>query len=340
MTENLAVTMRSGVVAIGRNEGERFYACIRSLPKGLPVVYVDSGSTDDSVGFAREHGVAVVELPPVPGFTAARARNAGWRRLLDDHPDLTFVQFIDGDCALDPEWMDKAVAALMSEADLAVVFGRRRERFPEASLYNAQCDHEWNVPVGEARACGGDALMRVEALRQTGGYDNRLIAGEEPDLCLRMRRLGWHIRRIDAEMTVHDARILRLPAWWKRARRAGYAYIDHLWRNRGESDPDWTRQVMSMVLWAAAFPMVALLGLVLAWAAHPGWLAVPPLTLLLYGLQYRRLVKKGLRNGESADYARGDAGLMVLAKFAHLAGAAGFFMDKIRGKGPVLIEYK
>jgi glycosyltransferase involved in cell wall biosynthesis len=41
------------VVAIGRNEGDRLKACLRSVVDvAALVVYVDSGSTDDSVAFA------------------------------------------------------------------------------------------------------------------------------------------------------------------------------------------------------------------------------------------------------------------------------------------------
>ena len=55
-----------GVVAIGRNEGERLRCCLNSVVgRGLPVVYVDSSSTDSSVELARSMGVEVVELDSV-----------------------------------------------------------------------------------------------------------------------------------------------------------------------------------------------------------------------------------------------------------------------------------
>ena len=52
-----------GVVAIGRNEGERLRSCLLALgPQSLPIVYVDSGSTDGSPDLAVSLGVAVVEF--------------------------------------------------------------------------------------------------------------------------------------------------------------------------------------------------------------------------------------------------------------------------------------
>ena len=54
-----------GVVVIGRNEGDRLVQCLRSvLTREVPVVYVDSGSHDDSVLNAKRLGVTVLELDP------------------------------------------------------------------------------------------------------------------------------------------------------------------------------------------------------------------------------------------------------------------------------------
>jgi len=182
--------MRTGVVAIGRNEGERLKRCLRSMPDGCPVVYVDSGSTDGSVAFAEGLGMRVERLSTERGFTAARARNAGWRRLLAEHPDLAFIQFVDGDCELDSQWIARGVEALDAEPDLCVVFGCVRERFPQASLYNALCDDEWNVPVGLTDSCGGIALFRVPAIVAVNGFSEDLIAERDTLVADVDRRAG------------------------------------------------------------------------------------------------------------------------------------------------------
>ena len=205
-----------GVVAIGRNEGERLERCLNSL-RGLPLVYVDSGSSDNSVAFARSVGAQCVELDMTRPFTAARARNTGFRALLERYPDLTWVMFVDGDCEVQPNWLMQALEVAEKDPKIAAVCGRRRERFPSSSLYNEMCDIEWNTPVGDAKACGGDAMMRVSAFREVGGFDAAVIAGEEPELCVRLRRKGWKIRRIDAEM----ARTRSRPPAWLTTRSCG-----------------------------------------------------------------------------------------------------------------------
>src|SRR5579862_873915 len=160
-------SMPFGVVAIGRNEGERLRRCLSSLSAATQRVYVDSGSSDGSAALARQMGFDVVELDFATAFTAARARNAGFGRLLCLSPGLAYVQFVDGDCELNQDWPEAALSFLSSHPDVGAVFGRRRERYPERSIYNQMCDREWDVPVGEISSCGGDVLMRVEAFKST-----------------------------------------------------------------------------------------------------------------------------------------------------------------------------
>ena len=180
-----------GLVAIGRNEGQRLRQCLVSATdKVARVVYVDSGSTDGSLELARSLGADTVELDLSIPFTAARARNEGFARLLELAPDIEFVQFVDGDCEVVDGWIDRAYNELAAKPEVAAVCGRRRERYPEASIYNQLCDIEWDTPVGETKACGGDSMMRASAFQQVEGFNPALIAGEEPEMCVRLRQKG------------------------------------------------------------------------------------------------------------------------------------------------------
>lgn len=330
------------VVVIGRNEGERLKRCLQSMPLGMPVVYVDSGSTDGSIDYARKVGVTVVPLDMSAGFTAARARNVGWRRLVNDGvTNLEFVQFIDGDCELDRTWLDAAITAIRQEPLLAVVFGRRRERFPAHSIYNRMCDDEWNVPVGIVSSCGGDALFRVDALKKTGGYSDDLIAGEEPDLCLRLRQLGWFVRRIDGEMTLHDANMVTFGSWWKRTERGGFAYAAHVLRHGQRSDPQWRRQLNSIVFWGSIWPigcvaLAALMGLWHPMAAAAILIALP----VSYVLQALRIAARKYRSGGDRGFAVCYGGLLTIGKFAELIGVVRCWAGHIMNRQVKLIEYK
>ena len=313
-------------IAIGRNEGERLVRCLASLQGQVsPIVYVDSGSDDGSVEAARAAGAEVVELDMSIPFTAARARNEGLAKVVELVPEGDFVQFLDGDCVLDPDWMEKARAALAAEPDLAVVCGRRREMFPEASLWNRLIDEEWDTPVGEAKACGGDALIRRAALAEVGGYPDDLIAGEEPEMCYRMRKAGWRIRRIDAEMTLHYAALTKFSQWWKRTRRAGHAYAAVAARHGHEEEGFRRGETRRALIWGAGVPLVAVLGAIFV---SPWFLAV----LLAWPLQVLRITAKG------TPFVR--AFFLTLGKVPEAFGVFGFWKERLTGARQKIIEYK
>ncbi|MBR0725046.1 glycosyltransferase family 2 protein [Bradyrhizobium manausense] len=319
-----------GVVAIGRNEGDRLKRCLASAAPAARVVYVDSGSSDGSVAFAHAQGIDVVELDTRDGFTAARARNAGFRRLMQLAPELQLVQFVDGDCELAAGWLAAAGAFLDQRADAAAVFGRRRERHPERSIYNRICDAEWNVPLGQARACGGDVMMRVAALERVGGYRDDFIAGEEPELCARLRAAGWTIWRIEAEMTRHDAAMTRFGQWWRRNVRSGYAFA--LGRSAHGAPPErlWVWESRRAWLWGIWLPLACALA-VIAFGA-PG-LAL----LLIYPLQ---LVRRIPRQPGALRDRIGFAGLELLGRFAEGLGQLRFAADRLLKGRSQIIEYK
>src|SRR5690349_21217008 len=137
-------------VVIGRNEAARLPDCLRSLePAGVPVIYVDSGSRDASVAIAKQHGVRVLELDPARPFSAARARNEGFELARSSFPDLACVQFIDGDCALAPEWLARGRDALEEDAARAVVIGHLHERGATDGRYKRLCAMEWKSAPGD-----------------------------------------------------------------------------------------------------------------------------------------------------------------------------------------------
>jgi glycosyltransferase involved in cell wall biosynthesis/GT2 family glycosyltransferase len=323
-----------GVVAIGRNEGERLRRCLRSVLAHTPaVVYVDSGSTDDSIAWARAQGVATVELDVSIPFTAARARNAGFDKLIEMYPNLALVQFVDGDCEIDAQWLEHGRRELAARPDAAVVCGRRRERFPDASVYNRLCDMEWDTPVGEAEACGGDALFRVAAFREAKGYRPSLVAGEEPDLCTRLRGAGWKVHRLDAEMSLHDAAMTRFGQWWKRSLRAGHAFAECSRLHRAGRVQLWVRQSRSNWFWGLLLPLIAL-------AAAPLTYGSSLVLLLGYVVLAVRIYRGRRRLGACAPDARLYAAFCVLGKFAQVCGQMRYYWGRWLSRPSTLIEYK
>jgi GT2 family glycosyltransferase len=324
--------IKFGAVAIGRNEVERLRQCLRSLSTAAPavIIYVDSGSTDGSPQLARNRGAEVIEIDLSLPFTAARARNVGFQRLCELNPNLIYVQFVDGDCELIEGWTERAVAFLESHSDVAAVSGRRRERYPERSIYNWLAERGWDGPAGEVRACGGDAMMRVRAVAEVGGYRDDVLAGEEAELCIRLRAAGWHIWRLDSEMTLHDIAMTKFSQWWRRTVRAGHAFAQGAYLHGASAEHHRLWESSRAWIWGFLLPLVCLAS-GLAWGPW-GWLVC-----LIYPLQVLRQMSR--TPGSLRDRAV-IAVFQMLSRFAEVWGQIRFFYDLVRGRQVRLIEYR
>jgi hypothetical protein len=269
-----------------------------------------------------------VVLDAARPFTAARARNAGLAAAMAPQPAPELVQFVDGDCTVEPGWIAAAAAFLAARPEAAVACGRRRERHPEASVWNRLIDREWDTPLGEARACGGDALMRAAALAAVGGFRDDLIAGEEPELCLRLRRAGWTVWRLDLPMTLHDAAMLRFGQWWRRCRRAGHAFAEGAALHGSGPERHWVAETRRALLWGAGLPAAA----VAAGVVHPAGL------LLLVALP-AQVVRLAWRWGGGRG-AWEAAFFTVAGRLAEAQGVLGFHLGRLAGRRAGIIEYK
>lgn len=323
-----------GVVVIGRNEGERLKICIRSLMActGLRIIYVDSGSTDGSEAFVKAQGFDTLALDMSTPFSAARARNEGYQFLINQYQDIDYVQFVDGDCEVCEGWIQLAYEHLQQHSEVASVCGRRKERFPEKTVYNQLCDIEWNTPVGRALSTGGDFMCRKQALLDVDGFSAQVIAGEEPEMCFRMRQQGWKIDRIDANMTWHDADMTRLSQVWKRYERSGHAYAQGFFMHGNSPEKYYRNDVLRIVLWGFCIPTLAFLV-----ACVVGLWGL--LVLLIYPLKIGQIFMRKNTWG-SSRVACVYACSLVLGKFPQLIGAMTFWFKCFFGKQLQIIEYK
>lgn len=322
-----------GLVAIGRNEGERLRRCLSSIPEGVgAVVYVDSGSTDGSREHAAARGVSVVELDLAKPFTAARARNAGFERLCEIAPGLEAVQFVDGDCSLAPGWLEAGMEQLVSNPDWVAVCGYRRERLPAASVYNLMCDLEWTAAgpgeVGDF-GFGGDVLIRCAAFRQAGGYDETLIAGEDPELSARLRYAGGKVMRVDRPMTLHDADMHHFSQWWTRSVRAGHAFAEVADRHRDRGL--FRRNLRSIAIWGLLLPALLVLALPVSL-----WVALG--VAALYAAQILRIARSVPRRPLRERLWWGVC--CMSSQLPKAWGALLYGANRLRGRRQEIIEYK
>jgi GT2 family glycosyltransferase len=325
-------TNKVGIVIIGRNEGQRLISCLNSMSRlnidFKHVVYVDSGSSDGSQPAAEKSGARCLNLDMAVPFSAARARNEGWRYLTQHYTAIEFIQFIDGDCLLQPNWLQQALQQLIQTPSAAVVCGRRREIYPEKSLYNQFCDDEWSTPIGRTTACGGDALVRVKALQDVGGYTNYFIAGEEPEMCYRMRQRNWQIYRLDEEMTLHDANIIHFRQWWRRANRAGFAFALSA-KEHGQGDEKFgVRQASSSLVWSGFLAGILLLSL------------FSPYTLFVLFIFPFQIIRLFLKQKERSLYGFKSCFFLMISKLPEALGVMELIIKTIKKQDYKIIEYK
>ncbi|HMJ05693.1 MAG TPA: glycosyltransferase family 2 protein [Chthoniobacterales bacterium] len=325
-----------GAVVIGRNEGGRLAPSLASVrAAGLPLVYADSGSADGSAQVAEALGIPTVELDPSRPFSAGRGRNEGLGEAMRRWPSIKYVLFLDGDCTLDAHFPAAAVAAFEQHAECAIVTGHLSERHPDASVYNRLCAIEWRSPAGRIENMGhlgGIMVARIDAFRQVGGFDEQVIAGEEPDLGVRLGLAGYTIVKLDRPMATHDAQMSRFSQWWKRSVRGGHALAHRYARNGGTSFRDGRRELRSVLFWGFFLPASALL---LVWPTRG-------LSLILFG-GYVLLGARVYRHYLSAGLSSSDAWLVtrfiLYGKFAEMLGVIRYGLNRMRGSFRI-IEYK
>lgn len=321
-----------GIVLIGRNEGQRLIRALESVVSSTrSVVYVDSGSTDGSSEAARQRGARVVDLDMSTPFTAARARNAGFERLLRDEPDLRYVQFVDGDCEVAEGWLKAAVKELDSDDSLVAVSGWIEERHPERSVYNRICDVEWKS--GSPDAFGGNVMIRASALREVGGWDPTVIAAEDDELALRLRQAGGRVLRLERPSVIHDVDMHRARQWWLRAKRCGYAYAQVSQMHGSTPDRLFVREKKRALLWGLVAPASAVL-------LGPATMGLSLSILARYPAVALRVAAQTRDRGFPWAHSVAWGVSCAVSPFPQVAGLGKFYLDRWRERRPEIIEHK
>ena len=214
-----------------------------------------------------------------------------------------------------------------------MVCGHVREIHPEASIYNRLFDLEWRQKPGEIGACGGIFMVRPEVFKVVGGFRPDVIAAEDNEFCVRVRRTGRKILLLDAPMVWHDAAMRRFVEWWRRARRTGHAYAQVAALHGGSEERYYVRDCRRVWMWGLAVPLIALS---LAPFTH-GWSL---LLLLAYVLQFGWIFRYAKRRGWPAGNAMIYAYFTVITKFPALQGMLAYYWRSLRGQAPTIMEHK
>lgn len=292
MDKQELITDRLGVVVIGRNEAVRLKKTLQAVIKaGVPLIYVDSQSKDNSVELARSLNVEVLVLSKDKAINASRARNEGARALITKFPTLRYLQFLDGDTTLDTEWLDAAFIHMEASPSVGFVSGQLREKDRDDNVYRRLCDMEWRWEATEnAEPCrlGGMGVMRLTAYLSSGGYDESLIAGADPELYSRLAKADWALHVLQDAMGIHDSGMQSFQQWWTRNLKSGFGFAN------GQSSGAWGKERRSAILWGGSLPMATIVGML----AFSGWAF---LLVFMYPLNSYRIWISSVK-GEFSQY--------------------------------------
>jgi len=278
---------------IGLNEAAHLRESIGSLLQQgfdrseIEIIYVDSGSDDGSPEMAREAGVDRLVTISRATANAARARNAGLAEAR-----AAYVQFVDGDTRIEPDWARLGIEALEADVSLAGVEGALRERSPEASLYDAVCELDWPSTPGEIDYVGGNGLYRAEPLHEVMGFHPDMRLGEEPELGVRLRARGFRMRHLDVPMARHDLELFSLEEYLGRACTGGKACASVVLATGGPRRGYWSERMWRTLAHAFALSAPLAVALPLSLFSLEGALALAclsPIALVLLALRKSQL---------------------------------------------------
>jgi type II secretory pathway predicted ATPase ExeA len=319
-----------GVVIVAQGEDR---LALRGLDSKIQSVYVcESG--DPGAAAARTAGAQVVEIADRT-LSPGRARNAGYRHLKKVEPALAYVQFVEADVALDAGWLSVAARFMERRPEVAALEGRIAGRGTDRPRRA-----ETGAPRDEETQCvGKNAFVRASAFEAAGGFRGDLPVNETQDLCIRLRRRGAHIWRLDAQMGARSAPTGGLGEWWRQRLAAGYEYAHGAALHGAPPERLYAGEQLRAVFWGALFPVLVLVaaiaGATLAafYAPVTGAMPVAVGILLLGMLVYLgKMALTAISLGPARLESWSDAILTTIGHAPEFLGAWRFYSGGARAR--------
>ena len=193
---------RTSVVAVTHDSGHVIGPCLASVARAAAIVVVDNASRDDCLATVRATTPAAEIVANPVGLGFGNGANQGLERVASE-----FALVINPDAVLRAGALDALVAAADSYPDAAML---------GPAIYNPDGSLELSHDAGLFERSGLDArrdgeaapqgplcagflsgavfVLRMSALRATGGYDPAIfLYYEDDDLCLRLRAAGYSL---------------------------------------------------------------------------------------------------------------------------------------------------
>lgn len=204
--DNVGTTPELSIVLIARNEARNIARAIESVLQATrhwpqtEILLVDSASTDKTVEIARRYPINIVRLPSSWFHSVAAGRYIGMH-----YTHGEFVLHMDGDMALDPDWIDHSVGYALEHPDVAAIGGYWRDVYIVKDNLVVESDQRRD-PQGRVREemyVSGVMLCRRSAIEKAGGFQPFIQGEEDVDLCMALRNAGYKVVRLPCLASRH-----------------------------------------------------------------------------------------------------------------------------------------
>jgi len=190
------------VVVIGRDDGDLLAGCLRSVTEALAgmdheLVYVDSGSADESLPIASKNGARCLRVRAAR-TTAGLARRIGAREARGE-----YLLFLDGDMRLQPGFVETALTVMETSGYDGAV-GIRHDIYERSGRVTSENPNFYRCTARrEAQEFGGAILLRADALQRAGGWAANVLTCEEAELHARLAKHGARVVELPVPMIRH-----------------------------------------------------------------------------------------------------------------------------------------
>ena len=269
--------------------------------------------------------------------TLGRVRNAGYRRLKKILPGMSFVHFVEPELAFYDEWFDNAVRFFDRRPEVAAVEGRVTVSSDRATRLSDLWELSRDDDAGERVAIGDTFLVRTDAFEAAGGFRGDVPGVETADLCIRLRKRGAHVWRVDADMGDRAPQVRTVGQWFASSTRNGANYALGAGLHGAAPERFRVTEQARALIWGALFPvfvfaaaaLCASMAFFMRGSLTPLFAAagVVAIGAMAYALKIVAIAfRRGIFSLKSWQYA-------MLVSLGHFSEAAGVFGAWLRFRG-------
>jgi hypothetical protein len=219
--------MLMSVIIVNYNTASCVGACIESVLKqqgiAVEIIVVDNASTDYSLEILQKFGDHIRLISNAENVGFAKANNIAFQAIQQERSDYIFLLNPDAvlsspnDLSLLWEWMQKR--PLCGLASPRVLKGTQESLPNKTYPGEAIAGYPFKQLPGEIAWVLGAAMTIPSAVyKAVRGFDEDFfLYGEDMDLCLRIRQLGYEIGYIPEVAVLHEGAVSeRDVSWYER----------------------------------------------------------------------------------------------------------------------------